>query len=90
MYDLRQSFRPSIQIPFAHRPGSEVTCVKIFRDSTKFASRAQDNTLKLWDVRQQKEPFLSWEGLECSVEKLQCCFSPNDKIVVTGTEAVKG
>lgn len=62
----------------------------MFRDSTKFASRGQDSTLKLWDIRQQKEPFLTWEDLECSVEKLQCCFSPNDKVIVTGTEAVKG
>ena len=90
MYDLRQSFRPSNQIQFAHKPGSEVTSLKIFRDSTKFASRGADNTLKLWDVRNLNKPFLCWEDLECSVEKIQCCFSPNDKVVMTGTEAVQG
>ncbi len=90
IYDLRQSFRPSSQISFAHKPGCEVTSLKIFRDSTKFASRSHDSTLKLWDMRNQKEPFLSWEDLECSVEKIHCSFSPNDKVIVTGTEAVKG
>lgn len=51
MHDLRNTSRPSSIIPLAHKPGSNITCLNIYRDGSKFISRGLDDSMKLWDIR---------------------------------------
>lgn len=39
----------------AHLPG-DITCVKMFKDEKRLATRSMDDTLKLWDIRNTKHP----------------------------------
>lgn len=43
-----------------------------------------DGTLKLWDIRNFKTPVTTFEDLSNVNEQTQCCFSPNDKFLLTG------
>lgn len=90
MYDFRNTSRPSLLIPLAHAPGTIISNLKIYRDATRFVSRGLDDTMKLWDVRSTKTPIHVWDSLHNLSEKTQCAFSPNEKIVITGTSAVRG
>lgn len=63
MYDLRSTSRPSVIMPLAHAPGTNITCLTMYRDATRFASRGLDNTMKLWDLRMTKSPVLVWDNL---------------------------
>jgi|FLMP01.2.fsa_nt_emb hypothetical protein len=53
MWDFRENnlYRPSVYLPYAHAPNAEVTCVLGFRDSRRLASRAMDDSMKVWDLR---------------------------------------
>jgi WD40 repeat protein len=88
-YDLRITSRPSVLIPQAHQPGTAISHVKMYRDSSKFVTRGTDDTMRLWDVRNSKTPVFVWDSLPNSNERCQAAFSPNEKLVVTGTQATK-
>ena len=53
IWDLRASnlYRPQYHYTDAHSPGCEITAIQMFRDSHRFASRSQDDTMKMWDIR---------------------------------------
>lgn len=44
-------YRPDFIVNGAHANGSVVSCVRFFSDGRRAASRATDDTLKLWDLR---------------------------------------
>jgi WD repeat-containing protein 70 len=77
-------------LPLAHAPGTAITNLQVYRDSTRFVSRGLDDTMKLWDVRQSKQPIYSWDSLPNISEKTQVSLSPNEKIAITGTSCIKG
>ena len=45
--------------------------------------------MKLWDVRYFKKPVNSVSNLYSRFDVTECCFSPDDKMVVTGTSMGK-
>ncbi|KAJ7335043.1 hypothetical protein JRQ81_012984, partial [Phrynocephalus forsythii] len=49
-----------------------------------------DDTLKTWDIRQFKTPLNSVGSLLSFFPMTDCCFSPDDKLLVTGTSVKKG
>lgn len=49
-----------------------------------------DDTVKLWDVRKLKEPVASADDLPNFFTTTNCMFSPNNKMLVTGTSVKKG
>ena len=53
-------------------------------------SSGGDDTLKLWDVRSFKKPVNVATGLFSRFEMTECSFSPDDRMVVTGTSMDKG
>lgn len=61
----------------------------MYRDATRFVSRGLDDTMKLWDIRQTKSPVFTWDNLPNLSDKTQISFSPNEKIVITGTSAIR-
>ena len=95
LWDFRENnlYRPSVFIPFAHAPNSEVTCILGFRDSRRFVSRALDDSMKVWDMRKSDQPLFSWDEQHSLFNlnpKTSVTLSPNEKIVLTGTSVRKG
>jgi WD40 repeat protein len=56
------------------------------------ASRGSDGTLKLWDLRKFKQPLAVWDGLDTNYANTSCCFSPDERLLLTGmsVEGVHG
>uniref|UniRef100_A0A8C5DVT9 WD repeat-containing protein 70 n=1 Tax=Gouania willdenowi TaxID=441366 RepID=A0A8C5DVT9_GOUWI len=73
----------------AHAPGSDTSCLCFSYDGTTLASRGGDDTLKTWDIRNFKKPVNVATGLTNYFSMTDCCFSPDDKLVVTGTSVKK-
>jgi len=55
-----------------------------YRDGQRILSRAQDNTLKLWDLRFQGDPINVWEDLKNFASHTNVALSPDEKIILTG------
>ena len=51
----------------------------------KFITRATDDTLKLWDIRNSSKPVFVWEDLSSVSGSTSVALSPNEKVIVTGT-----
>lgn len=49
-----------------------------------------DDTLKIWDIRNQKLPVFEWKDLINMSSKTNVAFSPDEKLVLTGTSVRKG
>eukprot|EP01135_Chromosphaera_perkinsii_P010825 Nk52_evm20s2241 gene=Nk52_evmTU20s2241 len=79
--------RPAMNNKTCHANGTSTSCLAFSVDGTSLISRGGDDTLKLWDVRKFREPVASVSGLENVFAMTDCVFSPNEKIVVTGTSA---
>ena len=82
--------RPKACNKSAHQAGTETSCLRFSADGTKLLSRGGDDTMKLWDVRKMTEPVFSASGLENVFEGTGCCFSPDEKFVMTGTSVKRG
>lgn len=48
------------------------------------ASRSGDGTMKLWDLRNFKRPLAAWDGLDTNYANTSCCFSPDERLLLTG------
>merc|ERR1719265_2741230 len=92
MWDIRQNniYRPQVLIRDSHAPGCDISSFQMFRDSFRFASRAMDDTLKMWDIRRPDKPIHAWEDLVNFSPKTGIAISPNEKVLVTGTSVRKG
>ncbi|NXN93475.1 WDR70 protein, partial [Rhinopomastus cyanomelas] len=90
IWDRNMSVHTKFHCRQAHAPGTDISCLTFSYDGTVLASRGGDDTLKIWDIRQFKQPLNSVEGLPSFFPMTDCCFSPDDKILVTGTSVKKG
>lgn len=81
---------PSICIRNAHQNYSETSNIQISKDGNLLVSRGGDDSLKFWDLRKYNKPIKEFFGLENAFQQTSCCFSPNEKIVVTGTSVRPG
>ena len=59
-------------------------------DNRHIATRGGDDTLKLWDIRSFKKPVHEKKDLFSRFEMTECCFSPDDRMVLTGTSVNRG
>ncbi|XP_064465742.1 WD repeat-containing protein 70-like [Ornithodoros turicata] len=90
-WDTRRPLvNPAHTIREAHCRGSELSCISFSFDGTALASRACDDTLKLFDMRNLKKCVHTFEDLPCCMPSLDCGFSPDDRIVFTGTASKSG
>ena len=86
MWDHRKTFvNVTLQVPDAHERGSEASCITFAYDNHHVATRGGDETLKLWDVRYFKKPVHVATDLFSRFDLTECCFSPDDRMIVTGT-----
>nr|CAG4640718.1 EOG090X0364 [Eulimnadia texana] len=86
MWDHRKMFvNTSVMIRGAHSSGTETSSIVFSYDGRNVATRGGDETLKLWDIRQTKKEVHSASDLYSRFAMTDCCFSPDDRIVMTGT-----
>ncbi|XP_060698136.1 WD repeat-containing protein 70 isoform X2 [Hemiscyllium ocellatum] len=74
----------------AHAPGSDTSCLSFSYDGNTLASRGGDDTIKTWDMRNFRNPLNVASGLPNIFPMTDCCFSPDDKLLVTGTSVKRG
>jgi WD repeat-containing protein 70 len=59
------------------------------KDEKRVATRSMDDTMKLWDIRNTKHPILEWKDLTNLSAKTNIAFSPDEKMILTGTSVRK-
>ncbi|XP_055598514.1 gastrulation defective protein 1 homolog [Uranotaenia lowii] len=74
----------------AHAKGSDISSVLFSYAGQILATRATDETLKLWDLRAFKKPLHVFDNLFSRYDTTDCCFSPDDTMVLTGESLPKG
>uniref|UniRef100_A0A8C6WQH1 WD repeat-containing protein 70 n=1 Tax=Neogobius melanostomus TaxID=47308 RepID=A0A8C6WQH1_9GOBI len=89
IWDRNLSVHTKYHCRQAHVPGSATSCLAFSYDGMTLASRGGDDTLKLWDIRNFKKPVNVANGLTNYSEMTDCCFSPDDKLLFTGTSVKK-
>ncbi|KAK5852079.1 hypothetical protein PBY51_023581 [Eleginops maclovinus] len=89
IWDRNLSVHTKFHCRQAHIPGSDTSCIAFSYDGVTLASRGGDDTLKLWDIRNFKKPVNVATGLTNYFTMTDCCFSPDDKLLVTGTSVKK-
>lgn len=91
MWDTRKMFVNTTHcIREAHQKGNEISAVVFSYVGQQLASRSVDDTMKLWDMRNLKTPMHVFSNLPARYDTTDCCFSPNDTILVTGEALLKG
>lgn len=68
----------------AHVQGSDITCLRFAKFSQTLMSRCMDGTLKIWDLRKFGQPMAIYQDLPNCNEQTQCCFSPDEQLILTG------
>lgn len=64
--------------------------MRFFKDEKRLVSRSMDDTMKLWDIRNAKEPVNVWRDLTNLNSKTGICISPDETLILTGTSVRKG
>ncbi|KAK0161296.1 hypothetical protein PV327_009781 [Microctonus hyperodae] len=91
MWDHRKTFvNPSLVLRGAHKNGAEISSMSFSYIGNMLASRASDDTLKLWDLRKFKTPIFQVTDLFSRYDTTDCMFSPDDSMVITGESLAKG
>lgn len=86
MWDHRKSFvNVALLNRNCHQASSAISSIVYSYDNKMLASRGCDDTLKLWDIRNFKTSLHSFTDLYNRYSMTNCMFSPNDKMIVTGT-----
>ena len=67
----------------------EITDIKFFKDDQRFITRASDNTMRLFDIRNFKSPVHTWYELFNNSPFTSVAISPNEEFIVTGTSNTK-
>ena len=73
----------------AHTAQATATSMCFFKDGTRLLTRAGDNTMKIWDIRNFKKPLNAWYNLENNDQHTQVSLSPDEQYILTGTSIVK-
>lgn len=89
MWDTRKPLVNTSQLlRGAHPPATDVTCLSWAWDGRQFASRAMDDTLRLWDARAlAKGPVQVVRDLPVIFDQTDVAFSANDHIICASVSA---
>lgn len=79
--------RPSQILRGAHEAQSEISSLAFSQDDRLLASRSTDGSLKLWDLRAFKSPLAAWHDLPTNYATTNITFSPDERLLLTGTGA---
>lgn len=72
-----------------HDAQTDITCIRFSAAGNLLLSRSTDETLKLWDVRKFTQSLAEVKGLRTLFSTTQCCFSPNEELVLSGISPEK-
>ncbi|XP_064551954.1 gastrulation defective protein 1 homolog [Drosophila montana] len=90
-WDTRKMFVNTTHcVRTAHQKGSEITSIVFSYMGQQLATRSNDETMKLWDLRNFKDPLHTWSNLYSRYDTTDCSFSPDDRMLVTGESLPKG
>lgn len=85
MWDHRKTFvNVTMQVQNGHASGSDTSSIAFSYDNRCIATRGGDDTLKLWDIRAFKSPLHTCDNLYSRFDMTECCFSPDDRMIITG------
>lgn len=91
MWDTRKMFVNTTHcLRGAHQKGSEISSITFSYLGTQLLSRSLDETMKLWDLRAFKKPLHVFENLYARYDTTDCCFSPDDELLVTSQSQPTG
>ncbi|XP_075985096.1 gastrulation defective protein 1 homolog [Anticarsia gemmatalis] len=91
MWDHRKNFvNTSALLRDGHQKQSEICSISYSYLGNCLASRGNDDTLKLWDLRHFKKPLNVFGGLFSRYEQTDCAFSPDDSMIFTGESLQRG
>ncbi|KAJ0970401.1 hypothetical protein J5N97_023278 [Dioscorea zingiberensis] len=79
--------RPDIYVDRGH--DDDITGLKFSVDGLLLLSRSLDGTLKVWDLRQMKNPLKVFEDLPNHYAQTNAAFSPDEQLIFTGTSIEK-
>ncbi|ORY93643.1 WD40-repeat-containing domain protein [Syncephalastrum racemosum] len=82
-------FRPQLSVN-AHEKHTETSSLLFSRNGHTLVSRGGDDTVKVWDVRNFKQPVKTAYNLESINPETNVVFSPDEKLILTGTSVPKG
>lgn len=89
-WDTRKMFVNTTHcVRAAHQKGSEITSIVFSYMGHQLATRSNDETMKLWDLRNFRQPLHTWSNLFSRYDTTDCCFSPDDRLLVTGESLPK-
>ena len=91
MWDHRKSFvNTALHLKDAHQKSTDISSISFGYDNRHLATRnIGDETLKLWDIRAFRKPVNVANDLYSRFDYTDCCFSPDDKMVLTATSKGK-
>ncbi|CAB5396110.1 unnamed protein product [Rhizophagus irregularis] len=81
--------RPSHLIEKAHQPNSETSSILWSRDNSTLITRGGDDCIKVWDVRNFKNPVLQANQLATYNAETNVIFSPDERMIITGTAILR-
>ena len=85
------STQPGRIVRGAHAQESSITCLLFSRDGATVVSRGggggEGGCVKTWDLRKFKHPMAVAEDLPTSYDNTGMCFSPDEKLILTGISA---
>ncbi|KAJ3308068.1 WD repeat-containing protein 70 [Boothiomyces sp. JEL0838] len=73
----------------AHSNGVPITSVQMALNGLHITSRSMDDTVKLWDIRNLKEPVGVANDMTCFHEEANTIYSPNERYILAGTAVRK-
>lgn len=85
MWDTRRMFVNTTHLlRDAHQKGIEISSITFSYIGSYLATRSCDETMKLWDLRAFKKPLHVFGDLYSRYDTTDCCFSPDDNLLITG------
>ncbi|KAI0498659.1 hypothetical protein KFK09_019549 [Dendrobium nobile] len=79
--------RPDIHVERAHT--DDVSGLKFSVDGLILLSRSMDSTLKVWDLRQMRNPIKIFDNIPNHYAQTNAAFSPDEQLILTGTSVEK-
>ncbi|XP_046405941.1 gastrulation defective protein 1 homolog [Ischnura elegans] len=90
LWDTRRPcIKPSQVVRNAHKCNEDITSICFSYGGYLLGSRSLDSTLKIFDVRLFKDPVNTASDLFCRYAVTNCTFSPNDRMLITGTSVAE-